>query len=180
MPGSKLQCDAQPAFHHFEWVVFDLAATHHYYTEFLGLPLVNAWVESIEFDGERLSYINVCYGLGGGQFISFFAFSTLEDYKRYAPPENLTPFTHIALSVSEEGFNDLKSALLPSEGSFIVDHGYCKSLYTKDPNGLLLEFNLSEPAAKKVVEANRVSCLTTLGRWLDGDQTVNNTLRPKP
>ncbi|MEW2304484.1 hypothetical protein AB0958_31775 [Streptomyces sp. NPDC006655] len=37
------------------------------------------------------------------------------------------------------------SALRVIDHFYVLEHGYCRSLYTSDPNGLLLEFALDAP-----------------------------------
>ena len=49
-----------------------------------------------------------------------------------------------------------------------ADHGYCKSLYITDPNGLLLEFTVDHPDVAKIDAIRRESAHRDLARWLVG------------
>jgi plasmid maintenance system killer protein len=59
-----------------------------------------------------------------------------------------------------------------------VDHGYCKSIYVQDPDGLLVEFTSDPPEAADIADQQRATAHETLRRWQAGDRQVNNTVRP--
>ncbi len=59
----------------------------------------------------------------------------------------------------------------------MLEHGYCRSLYVTDPNGLILEFTLDHPDAEKINRDRRADAHQELKRWLAGDHTSNNTYR---
>ena len=58
----------------------------------------------------------------------------------------------------------------------MLEHGYCRSLYTEDPNGMLLEFTVDVPEADQSRSA-AADAHETLKRWLAGDHTGNNPYR---
>ncbi len=59
----------------------------------------------------------------------------------------------------------------------MLEHGYCRSLYTTDPNGLLVEFTVDVPEVDEINEQRRADAHETLERWLAGDHTSNNHYR---
>ncbi|WP_347279423.1 hypothetical protein [Plasticicumulans sp.] len=59
----------------------------------------------------------------------------------------------------------------------MLDHGYCRSLYIRDPNGLLLEFTLDPPGAELIAHERQTDARATLERWLAGDHASNNCYR---
>ena len=59
----------------------------------------------------------------------------------------------------------------------MLEHGYCRSLYTEDPNGMLLEFTVDVPEADELNKLRRADAHETLERWLAGDHTGNNPYR---
>ena len=61
--------------------------------------------------------------------------------------------------------------------TFVLEHGYCRSVYVTDPNGLILEFTLDAPQADKINNARRADAHQELKRWLAGDHHSNNTYR---
>ena len=61
--------------------------------------------------------------------------------------------------------------------TYVLEHGYCRSVYVNDPNGLILEFTLDHPEADKISRVRRANAHPDLKRWLAGDHTTNNTYR---
>jgi glyoxylase I family protein len=71
----------------------------------------------------------------------------------------------------------IKAAGLGDPDTFVLEHGYCRSLYVKDPNDLLLEFTLDAPNAGRIAKARKADARATLVRWLGGDHASNNVYR---
>jgi hypothetical protein len=63
------------------------------------------------------------------------------------------------------------------ESTYVLEHGYCRSLYTQDPNGMLLEFTVDVPQAADIARDRAADAHETLRRWLAGDHTSNNAYR---
>ena len=61
--------------------------------------------------------------------------------------------------------------------TFVLEHGYCRSLYITDPNGMILEFTVDTPGADKINEVRRNDAHSELKRWLGGDHSINNVYR---
>jgi glyoxylase I family protein len=89
---------------------------------------------------------------------------------RFSPPIAETPFHHIALKVDkmtqEEIEKRIKAAGYKEPDTFVLEHGYCRSVYIKDPNGMLLEFTLDAPNADQIAKDRKADAQTTLKRWL--------------
>jgi catechol-2,3-dioxygenase len=62
--------------------------------------------------------------------------------------------------------------------TMLADHGYCRSLYMTDPNGLLLEFTVDHKDVEKIDVIRRENAHRDLARWLSGDHSSNNDWRP--
>jgi catechol-2,3-dioxygenase len=58
-----------------------------------------------------------------------------------------------------------------------MEHGYCLSLYTTDPDGLNLEFTVDDPRAEQINADRRRRIDADLERWLRGDHSSNNNWR---
>lgn len=167
--------------HHNAYVCADQERTRHFYEDILGLPLVATWIEEAEFPefpGRRLSYSHTFYGIGDGGALAFFAFADPEVAAAYTAKKQPF-FVHIALAVTEATQDDIKQRL---EGASLPvrqrDHGYCKSIYVQDPDGLLVEFTSDPPDAERIHAEQRAAAHETLRRWQAGDRQVNNTVRP--
>jgi hypothetical protein len=61
--------------------------------------------------------------------------------------------------------------------TYVLEHGYCRSVYVMDPNGLILEFTRDHPAADKISRDRRADAHQELKRWLAGNHKSNNTYR---
>jgi catechol 2,3-dioxygenase-like lactoylglutathione lyase family enzyme len=167
--------------HHNAYVTRDMEATRKFYEDVIGLPLIATWSESDDLFGAVRTYCHCFFGLGDGGALAFFQFEKPEDQEQFGPKMPFSPFHHIALNVDAEaqkGIEErLKAAGFKEPESFVLDHGYCRSLYATDPNGLIVEFTLDAPKANEINAARRVSAHADLKKWLGGDHTSNNTYR---
>lgn len=167
--------------HHTAYVSKDLEATRAFYEDILGFPLVATWAEADPLFGAMRVYAHCFFELADGSALAFFQFAKQEDQELFDPPLTPSPFRHIALKVTEEGQAEierrLKEANWKPEGTYVLEHGYCRSLYTEDPNGMLLEFTVDAPGADELAKVRRADAHETLKRWLAGDHTGNNPYR---
>lgn len=167
--------------HHTAYVSRDLEATRRFYEDVLGFPLVATWCESDELFGKLRTYCHVFFGLGDGSALAFFQFANQEDAELFGPKMPASPFHHIALNVSKEAQAEierrLKAAGYHEPDSFVLEHGYCRSVYVTDPNGMIVEFTLDHPDAEKINAGRRLDAHSELRRWLAGDHTSNNMFR---
>jgi glyoxylase I family protein len=167
--------------HHTAYVSKDLEATRHFYEDILGFPLVATWCEQEQLFGKERTYCHCFFGLADGSALAFFQFAKPEDQELFGPAMPDTPFSHIALKV-EASTQDAVAARLAEAGyeepaTFVLEHGYCRSLYVRDPNGLLLELTADHPDADTISATRRLSAREDLARWLGGDHTSNNSYR---
>jgi glyoxylase I family protein len=167
--------------HHNAYVTRDLEATRKFYEEVIGLPLVATWCEVDELFGAERVYCHLFFAIGDGGALAFFKFAKPEDEELFAPKMPFTPFHHIALKVDKEAQQALEKRIAAAgfkePQSFVLEHGYCRSVYVTDPNGLILEFTLDAPNADKINRDRLGSAHADLKRWIAGDHTSNNTYR---
>ena len=167
--------------HHTAYTSRDLEATRHFYEDIIGLPLVATWCEKDELFGKERTYCHCFFGLGDGGALAFFQFAEREDEQLFAPPIPPTPFHHIALNVdaaTQAGIEArLKAAGFAEPQMYILEHGYCRSVYAQDPNGMICEFTCDHPDAARINEENRRMAHAELQRWLAGDHRNNNPFR---
>ncbi len=167
--------------HHTAYVTKDQEATRAFYEDILGFPLLATWSEADELFGAVRVYCHTFFGLADGSALAFFQFANKEDQDLFDPDLVPSPFRHIALKTTAEGQADLearlKAASWKPEGTYVLEHGYCRSLYTEDPNGMLLEFTVDVPHVDEIARDRAADAHETLRRWLAGDHTSNNTYR---
>ena len=167
--------------HHTAYVTKDLEKTRHFYEDVLGLPLVATWCEKDLLFGAERTDCHCFFGLGDGSALAFFQFANREDQELFDPELTPSPFRHIALKVTPELQQEIHDRLTAAnwnpEGTFVLEHGYCRSLYATDPNGLLVEFTADVDNAEEIAADRRADAHETLKRWLGGDHTSNNVYR---
>jgi glyoxylase I family protein len=167
--------------HHTAYVTNDLEATRKFYEEVIGLPLVATWCEVDELFGAERTYCHLFFGLGDGSALAFFKFATPEDQQLFGPKMPSTPFHHIAVNVDRETQEGIEGRLAAAgykpPQTFVLEHGYCRSVYVTDPNGMIVEFTLDAPQAEKINATRLANAHADLRRWMAGDHTSNNTYR---
>ena len=169
--------------HHTAYVSKDLEKTRAFYEDIVGLPLVATWRESDELFGEVRTYCHCFFELEDGSALAFFQFVNDRDQQEFGPAMPDTPFHHIALNV-DQATQDAIAARVARAGivapdTYVLEHGYCRSLYIKDPNGMIVELTCDAPEAIKpdLVQARREVARKTLAEWIAGNHASNNTYR---
>jgi glyoxylase I family protein len=167
--------------HHTAYVTRDMEATRKFYEDVVGLPLIATWSESDELFGAVRTYCHCFFGLGDGGALAFFQFANPSDQELFGPKMPPSPFHHIALNVDAETQKDLEKRIekagYKEPATFVLEHGYCRSVYITDPNGMILEFTLDAPNADQINKKRRGVAHDELKKWLGGDHTSNNTYR---
>ena len=167
--------------HHTAYVTRDLEATRKFYEELIGLPLVATWCEKDVLFGAERVYCHMFFGLGDGSALAFFCFAKPEDRELFGPKMPDSPFHHVALNVDQETQRGIEKRLAAAgykePQTYVLEHGYCRSVYVTDPNGMILEFTLDSPRALEINRDRLASAHADLKRWMAGDHTNNNTYR---
>jgi catechol 2,3-dioxygenase-like lactoylglutathione lyase family enzyme len=167
--------------HHHASITDDQEATRQFYEDVIGMPLVATWAESDELFGATRTYCHTFFALADGSALAFFQFADPKDQEQFKTAVNFTPFRHVALAVNQETQDAIKARLAAAgyqePVTFVLDHGYCNSLYVLDPNDLILEFTVDHRDAEQINETRRKTAREDLARWLGGDHTSNNTYR---
>ena len=167
--------------HHTAYVTKDQEATRAFYEDILGFPLLATWSEADELFGAVRVYCHTFFGLADGSALAFFQFADQADQDLFDPALTPSPFRHIAMKVDSNGQAEIERRLDAAgwkpDQTYVLEHGYCRSLYTEDPNGMLLEFTLDVPQADDIASERAADAHETLRRWLAGDHTSNNSYR---
>lgn len=167
--------------HHNAYVTRDMEATRHFYEDLIGMPLVATWCEADELFGKQRVYCHCFFGLADGSALAFFQFAHAEDQQLFGPAMPPSPFRHIALNVDAETQalveRRLKNAGFTEPQFYVLEHGYCRSIYATDPNGMILELTTDNPEAAQGERERRTRAHADLRRWLAGDHTSNNIFR---
>ena len=167
--------------HHTAYVSKDLEATRKFYEDIIGLPLNATWCEVDELFGAERVYCHLFFGLADGSALAFFSFAKPEDQEQFGPTMPFSPFHHIALNVDAETQAGIEKRLAEAgykePQTFVLEHGYCRSVYVMDPNGMIVEFTHDDPRVEQINATQLKNAHAELKRWLAGDHTSNNTYR---
>ena len=150
-------------FHHVAFASRDLEATHRFYTEACGFELMKAVVAPTDAPGGWAKH--VFYGTGGNGLIAFWE---LHDERMQGKDTAISTglgfeawVNHIAFAA--DSVEDLEARrdrwLAHGHDAMQIDHGFCQSAYTMDPNGVLVEFCVD---TKPYTDADREHALAML------------------
>jgi catechol 2,3-dioxygenase-like lactoylglutathione lyase family enzyme len=131
------------AFHHLALATNDMDATHRFYTEAMGFELVKAVVAPTP-SGEGWAK-HVFYDTGGGGMIAFW---DLHDDRVGTDDCSISSgmglpgwVNHLAFDASLDQLEAFTERWLRTGRDVVeVDHGFCRSIYTEDPNGNTVEW----------------------------------------
>ena len=165
--------------HHNAFVTEDMESLRKFYEDIIGMPLVATWCEQTMLFGKERVYMHCFFELGNGECLAFFQFANEDDQKEFGPELTPSPFRHIAMKVDGDTQDAIHKRLVAAgyenQGMYLLEHGYCRSLYVTDPSGLLIEFTVDHPDVDKINADQLAKANNELKRWLGGDHSPNNT-----
>ena len=142
-------------FHHLAIATRDLEATHTFYTEAMGFTIERVSAAPTPDNGWAR---HVFYDTGNGEQIAFWDIHddpTIGDFNpSISKGLGLPEWTnHIAFDAPD------LDALAGARQRWL-DHGWCTSIYTTDPNGIMVEFCCTTVPATDAVRADALRLLT--------------------
>src|SRR5437588_1920446 len=157
---------------HVAYITRDTGATVRFYSEILGMELVNAVLDdAIPSTGDPVPYFHSFFRMSDGSTVAFFEAPELPP-----PAENPHPaygvFQHLALEVDTPEVVDRWKEWLEQNGIEVlgpIDHKIIYSIYFHDPNGLRLEITSPlDPTWNDRAEGARAS----LAEWEQAKETA--------
>jgi catechol 2,3-dioxygenase-like lactoylglutathione lyase family enzyme len=130
--------------HHVAFATRDLAATHAFYADIMGFELVKTVVGPTEHDGGWARH--VFYDSGDGGLVAFWDLhdDALGDFDSAVSTGLGLPIwvNHLAFRAEDASALEARCETWLGAGHDVmeVDHGFCRSVYTVDPNGILVEW----------------------------------------
>ncbi|MFO1537483.1 MAG: VOC family protein [Actinomycetota bacterium] len=137
--GAAVDLPAAPAWrgvNHLALVTPDMDATVRFYAGVLGMPVV-----ATTMAGPMRHYF---FEMSPGNTVAFFEVAEAETFAKGAgsPTDRAIQLDHLAFNLPDEAALLQLQARLRAAGSEvteIVDHGFLRSVYFTDPNGIALE-----------------------------------------
>jgi catechol 2,3-dioxygenase-like lactoylglutathione lyase family enzyme len=131
--------------HHLAFATRDAEANHRFYTEAMGFELIKVEVGKTEGGWAK----HLFYGTGSArdQLIAFWDLHDPSLPERWSPAiskgQGLPVWVnHLAFSAEDRGDLARRRDRWLANGHDVmeIDHDWCVSIYTEDPNGILVEF----------------------------------------
>jgi catechol 2,3-dioxygenase-like lactoylglutathione lyase family enzyme len=143
--------------HHNAYRCRDSEETRGFYEDFLGLRFITAF----EIDGGRA--LHTFFEMDDGSSLAFFEVpGTPFDFK-----EQNALDLHIALAVESETFDRMLEKG-KAEGRKVrgpIDHGFCRSIYFRDPNGYVIELTADTGTHREIIDPAISKPHDALARW---------------
>jgi len=144
--------------HHIAYATRDSKATYDFYHNKLGMPLC---LTENHRHGDGY-FRHFFFDMGQGELLGFFEVHGVGEKEDFRTEINATlglpPWiNHIAFDVeNEEAYQKVKNRIKESgiRVAMEVDHGWCKSIYVIDPNGITLEYSYNVTPAEKVIQSH--------------------------
>ena len=137
----------------------DRDATVQFYTDVLGMRLV---LDQPNLDEPRMTHL--FFDAGNGGFIAYFVINEGTDLELPKAQDGIGHMGHVALNLVgpiEDAMENLNKHGVKFMGP--IDRGYERSVYFKDPNGVLVELlTWITPLPEDADEAEVVARATTL------------------
>ena len=154
--------------HHYAYRCRNAEETRSFYEDLLGLPLAHVvQTDNVPSTGVSDPYVHLFFEYADGSYIAFF---DLGDETLCIPdPETPSWVNHFAMQVKtvaevEEWKKRLEAADINVVG--MTDHGFVKSIYFFDPNGIRLEITC-EVIGESERQDHRADAHTALKAWTD-------------
>jgi catechol 2,3-dioxygenase-like lactoylglutathione lyase family enzyme len=132
-------------FHHVAIATRDLPATHAFYTEAMGFELVKAVAGVTDQPGGWAKHL--FYDTGGDGLLAFWELHDETIPETWSPAISTglglpTWVNHLAFGATDVDDIARRRQRWLDHGHTVseIDHGWCTSIYTLDPNGILVEF----------------------------------------
>ena len=154
--------------HHYAYRCRNAEETRSYYEDLLGLPLAHViQADEVPSTGASNPYVHLFFEFNDGSYIAFF---DLGDETACVPdPETPSWVNHFAMHVETVAEGGEWKRRLEDAGIEVVgvtDHGFVKSIYFFDPNGIRLEITC-EVIGKPERQTHRDDAHAALKAWTD-------------
>ncbi len=163
--------------HHVAYRCRDAEQTRWFYEGVLGMPLVAALVreDGLEECASKSPLMHLFFALDDGSFLAFFddpGHATEADFNIKHPFD-----LHIAFEVDDEAAVRERQATLEKANvkTIFMDHGFLKSVYAFDPNGIEIEFTCRTSQYEALLGQLNASLESDMAAW----KTMTSAIKAK-
>ncbi len=155
------------AVHHAAYRCRDAEQTRWFYEDVIGLPAAAGLVlDTVPGTHATNPYMHLFFELGDGNYIAFFDAPGDADPAWFARKDSFD--MHIAVQVASEEKLLAMQARIRSFGvkcAGPIDHGFVKSVYMYDPNGIQFEITVRTREHDKILYAEKAVLPERLAEW---------------
>ena len=177
VPEISADMALQYGFHHITAIGADIQRTHDFFAEFLGMRLVK---QTSNFDDPNSAHWY--WGVGAGRPGTILTYFERDPVTRRAVKMGVGQTHHFALEVPDEETQLVFREKLVKAGipvSDVMDRVYFKSIYTKDPDGHIVELATSGPGFLVDEAVTELGLNLRLPPWLEQHRSeIEKVLRP--
>ena len=153
--------------HHSAYRCRDAAETRDFYEGLFGLSAAAAMTFDREPGTNRpLHYMHIFFELGDGNYLAFFELPERVEPGQFAPRSGFDQ--HVAFEAADEAslvaFRDKLTARgIPAFGP--IDHGFVKSIYSWDPNGIQVEVTCRVAEHDRILDHEKAQVESQMAAW---------------
>ncbi len=149
--------------HHNAYRCRDSEETRRVYSEFLGLPLVQAFTINQTQTGRTTRTLHSFYQMDDGSCLAFFEAPDMPFEFQDRHDFDL----HIALEVTPEDLEAMfaKGKVEGIETRGVSNHGFIDSIYFRDPNGYVIELTAKRADHDEIMREAARTARANLDEW---------------
>lgn len=155
--------------HHFAFRCRDAEQTRWFYEDVLGLPLVAAVEDKRDFGEpgvEPQAFMHLFFEMPDGNYLAFFDDPDVAHEQHFSRKDSFD--VHIALEADNEATLMAWQAHIAEMGKTCIgpiDHGFVKSMYMYDPNGLQVEITCRVANYNAIMQEMQSTVRDQLSAW---------------
>lgn len=166
--------------HHTAFRCRDAEETRRFYQDILGLRTRAAYrMEEDPTTGQPSPFLHIFFEFADGNYLAFF------DAPDSATPDHFAvhhPFDlHYAMELADDAEMAAFQARLETHGVPVmgpIDHGFVRSIYFHDPNGLVMEFTCKDAKHDALMDTEEEAAPAVLARWTQETAERKRRLAP--
>lgn len=167
MAGTNSPLKSMGNIHHAAYACRDAEQTTWFYRDILGLELAAAFSsETAPGTGEDTPFMHLFFKMGDGNFVAFFDAPEITEKNWLQRKHSFV--MHLAFEVDDEEAMLAWQAQINARGKSClgpVDHGFVKSVYMYDPNGIQVEITCKTGRYDELMALEKQESTANIAEW---------------